>query len=216
MNVDLLTCQSNTAQTVLRPMRQTGNQPNDRYLRRLGLEQVTMHSPRSQVQYSTDRGNPAPKSLPSVFNIYRLLQSSYYRYCHLFSMYTGFHRHHITDIVICVQCIQASYYRYHDLCSFNVYSLSKASYYRYCHMCSMYTDLHRHHITDIAICVQCIQAFAGIILQILSSVFNVYRLSQASYYRYCCLFSMYTGFNRHHITDIVICVQCIKAFPGII
>ena len=48
----LLTCHSNTAPTVLRHMRQMVNQPNDLYLRKLGLEPGSMHSPRSQVQYS--------------------------------------------------------------------------------------------------------------------------------------------------------------------
>ena len=59
MNVDSLTCHANTAPTVLRLMRQTGNQPNDRYLRQLGLEQGSMHSPRSRVQYSTEGAKPA-------------------------------------------------------------------------------------------------------------------------------------------------------------
>ena len=47
-------CHSNTAPTVLRPMRQTVSKPNDRYLGKLGLEPGSMHSPRSQVQYSID------------------------------------------------------------------------------------------------------------------------------------------------------------------
>ena len=42
----LLTCHSNTAPMVLRPLRQTRDQPNDRYLRQLGLELGSMHSPR--------------------------------------------------------------------------------------------------------------------------------------------------------------------------
>ena len=54
MNVDSLTCHSNMAPTVWRPMSQTVNQPNDLYLRKLGLEPGSMHSPRSRVQYSID------------------------------------------------------------------------------------------------------------------------------------------------------------------
>ena len=59
MNVDFLTCHSNTAPTVLRPMRQTENQPNDQYFCKLGLEPGSMHSPKSQVQYSIDCAKPA-------------------------------------------------------------------------------------------------------------------------------------------------------------
>ena len=59
MNVDFLTCHSNTAPTVLRPMQQMENQPNDRYFRKLGLEPGSMHLPRSQFQYSIDCAKPA-------------------------------------------------------------------------------------------------------------------------------------------------------------
>ena len=39
-------------------MRQTVNQPNDRYLRKFRLEPGSMHSPGSQVQYSIDCTKP--------------------------------------------------------------------------------------------------------------------------------------------------------------
>ena len=57
---DSLMCHSSTAPTDLHPMGQTENQPNDRYLRQLGHESGSMHSPRSQVQYSTDCAKQAP------------------------------------------------------------------------------------------------------------------------------------------------------------
>ena len=59
MNVDSLMCHFNTVPTVLHPMQQTVNQPNDRYMCKLGLEPGSMHSPRSQVQYSIDYAKPA-------------------------------------------------------------------------------------------------------------------------------------------------------------